>query len=87
MAGGAHVDRYSAELGAHALARDLEIPGFDSGCDLETNPVKIGAVQSALLNVLNKWIEGEVPPPSKLIELYQFTWGRNFSFNPFIEHV
>ena len=65
MAGGAHVDKYTAEFGARSLARDLEISGFNSNCDLEINPVKIGTVQSALLDVLNKWIEGELPPPSK----------------------
>ena len=69
MAGGAHVDVVTAQLGAKTLTRDLALSSYSNGCELAINPLRIGTVQSALLDVLNQWIDGEPPPKSKMIEL------------------
>ena len=70
MAGGAHVDQATVDLGGKALARDLGLPDFAAGCDRPVNPVPIGYVQSALLKILDDWVRGiEQPPPSRVIDL------------------
>ena len=70
MAGGAHVDRATADEGGRALARDLGLPDFAAGCDNPVNPVPIGYVQSAMLEIVDQWVRGTAePPPSRVIDL------------------
>ena len=70
MAGGAHVDQATVDEGGRALARDLGLPDFAAGCDNPVNPVPIGYVQSALLEIIDQWVRGTVePPPSRVIDL------------------
>lgn len=69
MAGGAHVDLVTAQLGAKALIRDLGLSSFSDSCELSPNPLRIGITQSALLEVLNQWIDKEPPPKSMMIGL------------------
>ena len=72
MAGGAHVDRATADEGGRALARDLGLPDFAAGCDNPVNPVPIGYVQSALLEIIDRWVRGTAePPPSRVIDLVE----------------
>lgn len=76
MAGGAHVDQATVDEGGRALARDLGLPDFAAGCDNPVNPVPIGYVQSALLEVIDLWVRGTVePPPSRVIDLVDGTDG------------
>ena len=70
MAGGAHVDQATVDVGGKALARDLGLPDFATGCDKPVNPVPIGYVQSAMLEILDRWVRGTAePPPSRVIDL------------------
>lgn len=69
MAGGAHVDVNTSISGAKALARDLNLPSFGAGCDLPVNPLPIGFVQVAALEILKRWIEGFPPPASRLLSV------------------
>lgn len=69
MAGGAHVDVLTGQIGGKSMARDLLASSFSNACELAINPVPIGVVQSALLEVLNQWIDGVAPPESQLIAL------------------
>ncbi|MGI9325388.1 MAG: alpha/beta hydrolase domain-containing protein [Pseudomonadales bacterium] len=70
MAGGAHVDQVTNDLGGIALARDLGLPNFGALCDLTINPIRIGFVQSALLQVTEDWVrKRRKPPPSRLMQL------------------
>ncbi len=70
MAGGAHVDVATNDTGGLALARDLGLPNFGAFCNLAINPIRIGFVESALLDILADWMVHDVqPPPSQLIEL------------------
>jgi hypothetical protein len=68
MAGGAHVDKATNE--GTALARDLGFPSFGEFCALDLNPIRIGFVESALMEVTDRWVRGDAqPPPSELITL------------------
>ena len=70
MAGGAHVDQATVDIGGKALARDLGLPDFAAACERPVNPVRIGYVQSALLEILDQWVrDREDPPPSQVIDL------------------
>ena len=70
MAGGAHVDVATGAVGGVALNRDLGFPPFGAGCGLPINPINIGLVQSALLEVTDQWVRGaDFPPPSRLFNL------------------
>jgi hypothetical protein len=70
MAGGSHADKATNDIGGVALARDLGLPSFAAFCSLELNPIRIGFVQSALLEITDRWIRGDqAPPPSELLEL------------------
>lgn len=69
MAGGAHVDVLTGQIGGKSMARDLLASSFSGGCELAINPVPIGVVQSALLKVLNQWLDGVTPPESQFITL------------------
>ncbi len=70
MAGGAHVDRATVEIGGKALAGDLGLPGFAAGCDERINPISIGFVQSAMLEIIDQWVRGAAePPPSRVIDM------------------
>lgn len=69
MAGGAHVDQATVDIGGKALARDLGLPGFAAGCDARVNPISIGYVQSAMLEIIDQWVRGAAaPPPSRVID-------------------
>ena len=70
MAGGAHVDQATVDVGGKALTRDLGLPSFAAGCDNPVNPVRIGYVQSATLEIIDQWVRGTAePPPSRVIDL------------------
>jgi hypothetical protein len=70
MAGGAHVDLATSKSGGKALRRDLGLPNFGASCDLVINPIRIGFVQSALLEITDQWVRGTAPPPaSRLLSL------------------
>lgn len=70
MAGGAHVDVATGEVGGVAINRDLGFPSFGASCGLPINPINIGFVQSALLEVTDQWVRGAADPPaSRLLEL------------------
>ena len=70
MAGGAHVDQATSDIGGKALARDLGLSDFGAGCDAQVNPIRIGFVQSAMLQIIDQWIRGIAePPPSELMAL------------------
>lgn len=56
MAGGSHADKATNEVGGVALARDLGLPDFAAFCELDLNPIRIGFVQSALLEVTDQWV-------------------------------
>ena len=69
MAGGAHVDQATVDAGGKALARDLGLPSFAAGCEKPVNPVRIGYVQSAMLEIVDHWVRGtDEPPPSRVID-------------------
>lgn len=72
MAGGAHVDVITNLNGAKALARDLGQPSFGSGCDLPINPLPIGFVQVAVLDILDQWLDGVAPPASTLLSIESY---------------
>ena len=70
MAGGAHVDQATVDEGGQALARDLALPDFAAGCDERVNPVRIGYVQSAMLEIVDQWVRGTAEPPaSRVIDM------------------
>ena len=70
MAGGSHADEGTNEVSGVALFRDLGLPDFAAFCNLDLNPIRISFVQSALLEVLDRWVRGaQLPPPSQLIDL------------------
>ena len=69
MAGGAHVDVNTSINGAYSIARDLGQQSFGAGCELPLNTLPLGFVQSAMLQILNDWIDGTMPPDSALLEL------------------
>lgn len=70
QAGGAHVDQATVDVGGKALARDLGLPSFAAGCDNPVNPVRIGYVQSAMLEIIDQWVRGAAEPPqSRVIDL------------------
>lgn len=65
MAGGSHVDSHLNSLGGQALARDLGLPtGFCPTPVNPFNPIRIGFVQSALMEALDRWITSSIPPPA-----------------------
>ena len=70
MAGGAHVDQATVDVGGKALGRDLGLPSFAAGCEKPVNPVRIGYVQSAMLKIVDLWVRGaDEPPQSRMIDL------------------
>ena len=70
MAGGSHADKGTNDVSGPALARDLGFPDFAAACDLELNPIRISYVQSALLEVLDRWIRGDQRPPrSRVLDI------------------
>lgn len=70
MAGGAHVDQATVDEGGKALMRDLGLPDFAAGCDERVNPVRIGYVQSAMLEIIDQWVRGTAePPPSQVLDM------------------
>ena len=76
MAGGAHVDQATVDVGGKALARDLGLADFAAGCDERVNPISIGSVQSAMLEIIDQWVRGAAePPPSRVIDMVAGTDG------------
>ena len=71
MAGGAHVDEHLNSIGGQALVRDLGLPPtFCPSPSLPFNPIRIGYVQSAALEALERWIAwGVTPPASRFVDL------------------
>jgi len=71
MAGGSHVDAQLNAVGGQALVRDLGLPPSFCPTPVDPlNPIRIGFVQSALLEALDQWIaSGASPPASRFIEL------------------
>ena len=71
MAGGSHVDSHLAVIGGQALVRDLGLPpSFCPSPAIPFNPIRIGYVQSALMQALDRWIQTGAPPPaSRFLQL------------------
>jgi hypothetical protein len=71
MAGGSHVDANLNAVGGLALERDLGLPpSFCPAPAIPYNPIRIGYVQSAVLEALENWIAvGATPPASRFMEL------------------
>lgn len=71
MAGGSHVDSHLGFVGGQALVRDLGLPpSFCPTPVFDYNPIRIGYVQSALLQVLDDWAAyGATPPASRFLSL------------------
>lgn len=65
MAGGSHVDAHLNFVGGQALGRDLGLPpSFCPTPENPYNPIRIGYVQSALMEALDQWIASNTPPPA-----------------------
>jgi hypothetical protein len=71
MAGGSHVDIQLNAVGGQALVRDLGLPpSFCPSPAIPYNPIRIGYVQSAVMEALGVWIsEGVAPPASRFMEI------------------
>jgi len=71
MAGGSHVDAHLNAVGGQALVRDLGLPpSFCPDPAIPYNPIRIGYVQSAVMEALERWItRGISPPASRFMEL------------------
>ena len=71
MAGGSHVDAQLNAVGGQALVRDLGLPpSFCPAPAIPYNPIRIGYVQSALMEALEQWItKGRMPPKSRFMTL------------------
>ena len=71
MAGGSHVDSHLAVIGGQALVRDLGLPpSFCPSPAIPFNPIRIGYVQSALMQAMDRWIQTGAPPPaSRFLQL------------------
>jgi len=71
MAGGSHVDANLNAVGGQALVRDLGLPpSFCPAPAIPYNPIRIGYVQSAVMEALERWItRGIMPPASRFMEL------------------
>ncbi len=71
MAGGSHVDAQINAVGGQALVRDLGLPAsFCPNPANPYNPIRVGFVQSALLEALVDWIDaGAEPPASRFLEV------------------
>jgi hypothetical protein len=76
MAGGSHVDSHLDYMGGQALVRDLGLePSFCPNPENPLNPIRIGFVQSALMEALDNWIaSGALPPESRFIQLAFKDW-------------
>jgi len=76
MAGGSHVDSHLDFVAGRALVRDLGIPSsFCPNSVKPLNPIRIGFVQSALMESLENWIaKGKFPPESRFIQLELKDW-------------
>ena len=71
MAGGSHVDAHLNSVGGQALVRDLGLPpSFCPAPAIPYNPIRIGYVQSAVMEALELWIaRGIAPPASRFMAL------------------
>lgn len=71
MAGGSHVDAQLNAVGGQALVRDLGLPpSFCPDPAIPYNPIRIGYVQSALMDALSRWaLMGATPPASQFMAL------------------
>ena len=70
------MDQATVDVGGKALARDLGLPDFAAGCDQRVNPISIGSVQSAMLEIIDQWVRGAAePPPSRVIDMVAETDG------------
>ena len=71
LVGGSHVDSHLNTVGGKALGRDLGLPpSFCPSPENPYNPIRIGYVQSALMEALDRWIAiGASPPASRFLQL------------------
>ncbi len=77
MAGGSHVDAHLNSVGGQALVRDLGLPpSFCPDPAIPYNPIRIGYVQSAVMEALERWIaRGITPPASRFMDVTMDTGG------------
>jgi hypothetical protein len=77
LAGAPHLDLDNDEFSGPFLLRDLGIPDLHGPCASRFSPIRNGPVQSALLRVLEVWIQaGTTPPASRMIQIGRDDRGR-----------